>query len=165
MLRYDVRSWACACLVLGLSTAGCSNQAGVPASPADTRAADEAAIRAATGALEQVVAAKDLDTAVSLYDEAASLFVPKAPAAIGKAAIRLAWQGLLAVPGVKLTSHITALDIARSGDLAVERGTFEVLATDPQGKPSTETGQLVLVWKKQADGRWRILADTNADDR
>jgi len=142
--------------------AACSSQ---PAAPPDTRAADETAIRAASDVWNQAAAAKDLDKSVSVYTDDAVLFAPKAPAAIGKDSIRKGWQGLLAAPGLKLTVTTSGVDVARSGDLAVERGTFSVVTTDKKGKPNTETGQLVVVWKKQADGSWKVVADTNADDK
>jgi ketosteroid isomerase-like protein len=149
--------------VLTAAATGCSNQ-GASGAP-DTRAADEAAIRGATTAMEQRVSAKDLDKIVGDYEDNAVLFAPKAPASVGKAAIHDVWQGLLTVPGLKMTLKIGDVNIARSGDLAVERGSFAVDTTDKDGKANTETGQLVIVWRKQADGSWKIVADTNADDK
>jgi uncharacterized protein (TIGR02246 family) len=152
-------------VLFAVAAAGCSNQMGGAATPADTRAADEAAIRAKDGTYEQGVAAKDLDKILALYTDDAVLFAPKAPAAIGKAAIRAGWQGLLGAPGVKMTFKSTSVDVGRSGDLAVQRATFQVETTDKDGKPNTETGQAVVVWSKQADGAWKVIADTNADDK
>jgi len=151
--------------LLALAAAGCSNGTGTSGASADTRAADEAAIRAATSTMDQSVEAKDLDKILSLYQDDAVLFVPKAPAMVGKAAIHDGWQGLLGAPGLKMTLTITGVDVARSGDVAVERGSFQVVTTDKDGKPNTETGQLVMAWKKQADGSWKVIADTNADDK
>ena len=162
------RYWlvANAVAVAALAGAGCSNQTGGASAPADTRAADEAAIRAASGVFDQGIAAKDLDKAVSAYQDDAVLFAPKAPAAVGIAAIREAWKGLLGVPGIKMTLNIAAVDVARAGDLAVERGTFQVDSTDKDGKPApSEIGHFVIAWKKQAYGSWKITADTNADDK
>lgn len=151
--------------VLTVAAAGCSNSTGGAAAAPDTRAADEAAIRAATSAMEERVSAKDLDKIVGDYEDDAVLFAPKAPASVGKAAIHGAWQGLLGVPGLKMTLKITDVNVGRSGDLAVERGSFAVDTTDKDGKANTETGQLVMVWRKQTDGSWKIVADTNADDK
>lgn len=154
-----------ACAFAALTAAGCSNPPGGGAAAPDTRTADEATIRAATTGMEQSVSAKDLDKIVADYEDNAVLFAPKAPATVGKAAIHDAWQGLLMVPGLKMTLKVAAIDVSRSGDLAVERGSFAVDTTDKDGKPSTENGHLVMVWRKQADGSWKILADTNADDK
>ena len=166
MLRTRSSLFVCVSVLVALfSSVGCSNQTGVSTTAADTRAADEAAIRANDSTYEQGVAAKTADKILALYEDGAVLFAPKAPATIGKAAIREAWQGLLRVPGVKMTFKSTSVDVSRSGDLAMERGTFQVETTDKDGKPSTETGQAVIVWRKQADGSWKVMADTNADDK
>jgi ketosteroid isomerase-like protein len=61
-------------------------------------------------------------------------------------------------------SNVT-VDVARSGDVAEDRGSMQVTLTDKKGKSTTETGQYVLVWKKQADGSWKVAADTSANDK
>lgn len=145
--------------------AACSKQPAAPAAPPDTRAADEAAIRAASDAWNQATTARDLDKSLSVYTDDAVLLPAKAPAAVGKDSIRKVWQGFLAAPVLQLTATTTGIDVARSGDLAVTRGTYKVVTTDNKGKPTTETGQFVIVWKKQADGSWKVVADTNAADK
>ena len=141
--------------------AGCSQ---APA-PTDTRKADEAAITAAGDALGQAAEAKDLEKCMSFYVDDPVLFVPGAPAVVGKDAVRKALQGFLAVGALKLETSGTIIDVASSGDLAFERGSYANTITDAKGKTTTETGKLVLVWKKQGDGSWKIAADTNASDK
>jgi uncharacterized protein (TIGR02246 family) len=140
---------------------GCSQ---APA-PIDTRKADEAAIRAAGDALGQAFEAKDIEKSLSFYMDDPVLFVPKGPAVIGKDALRKAFQPFMAVPGLKLSTSGVIIDVAQSGDLAFARGSFTNTITDAKGKTTTESGKLILVWKKQADGSWKIAADTNADDQ
>jgi uncharacterized protein (TIGR02246 family) len=142
--------------------AGCSQ---APTPPADTRKADEAAITAAGVALAQAAEAKDLDKCMSFYVDDPVLFVPGAPAVIGKDAVRQAFAGFLGVQALKLETSGLIIDVAQSGDLAFERGSYSNTITDAKGKTTTETGKLALVWKKQADGSWKIAADTNASDR
>jgi ketosteroid isomerase-like protein len=74
-----------------------------------------------------------LAAACSNPDDDAVLFVPNAPALIGKVAISAAVQGMLAAPGVNLGFR--------------------------------ETGQVVLVRKKQTDGSWKVIVDANANDK
>ncbi len=143
--------------------AGCS-QAPAPA-PVDTRKADEAAITAAGNALAQAAEAKDIEKCMSFYVDDPVLFVPGTPAAIGKDAVRKAFQGFLAAPALKLETSGLIIDVAQSGDLAFERGSYSNTITDAKGKTTTEAGKLALVWKKQADGSWKIAADTNASDK
>lgn len=164
-MRFRATAFVCAGVLASIAGVGCSNQTGAATTSPDTRAADEAAIRAKDGTFEQGVAAKQVDTILALYDDGAVLFAPKAPAAIGKPAIREAFQGLLGAPGVKMSFKSTSVDVSRSGDLAMQRATFQIETTDKDGKPNTETGQAVMVWKKQSDGSWKVIADTNADDK
>jgi uncharacterized protein (TIGR02246 family) len=132
--------------------------------PPDTRKAAEAAISAAGIALGQAAEAKDLDKCMSFYVDDPVLFMPGAPAVIGKDAVRRVFAGLLAVQALKLETGGLIIDVAQSGDLAFERGSYSNTITDAKGKTTTQTGKLVLVWKKQADGSWKIAADTNAND-
>ena len=165
MLRTRSALFAWGGVLVVIAGVGCSNQSGVATTPPDTRAADEAAIRDKDGTFEQGVAAKDVTQILALYEDGAVLFAPKAPAAVGKAAIGEAFKGLLMAPGVKMTFKSTSVDVSRSGDLAMQRATFQVETTGKDGKPSTETGQAVMVWRKQSDGSWKVIADTNADDK
>lgn len=125
--------------------------------------AAKAAITAANDQWNKGIAAKDLDKCMSFYMDDAVLFAPNAPAAVGKDAIRAAWKQLLSAPSVQLTFPNTQIDVARSADLAVQRGPFQAVSTDAKGKSTTENGRFVIVWQKQADGSWKVLADTSAD--
>jgi uncharacterized protein (TIGR02246 family) len=142
--------------------AGCSQ---APAPPTDTRKANEAAITAAGVALGQAAEAKDIDKCLSFYVDDPVLFVPGAPAVVGREALRKAWQQFFNVQALKLETSGVIIDVAGSGDLAFERGSYSNTITDAKGKTITEAGKLVLVWKKQTDGSWKIAADTNASDK
>jgi uncharacterized protein (TIGR02246 family) len=157
--------FACGAVLVVVAGVGCSNQSGVATTPPDTRAADEAAIRDKDGTYEQGVAANDVEKILAIYEDGAVLFPPKAPAAIGKGAIGEAFKALLMAPGLKITFKSTSVDVSRSGDLAMQRATYQVETTGKDGKPDTETGQAVMVWRKQSDGSWKVIADTNAPDK
>lgn len=164
MLRTRSRLLALAAFVACFAAA-CSNQPAAPAAPPDTRAADETAIRAADANFAQWALAKDLDKCVSLYADDAVAFAPGMPAVSGKDNIRKFISGLLASPGLQLSIHIASVGVARSGDIAIDRGTVDSTITDKKGKATTQTVEYVLVWKKQADGSWRIAADTSANEK
>ena len=102
---------------------------------------------------------------MSFYVDDPVLIVLGAPAVVGKDALRKTFQGFLAVQALKLETSGLIIDVARSGDLAFERGSYSNTITDAKGKTTTETGKLALVWKKAADGSWKIAADTNASDK
>jgi len=127
--------------------------------PADNRAADERTIRDLDSKWAAAANSSDLEASVSYYADDASLLPPNAPIASSKEAIRAVWKSLLA-PGVSVSWQPSKVEVARSGDLAYLRGTYEVAL---KGK-SVDTGKLIEVWKKQADGNWKVTADTFNSD-
>jgi uncharacterized protein (TIGR02246 family) len=143
----------CGCLALLLLASACTQPA-----PPDTRAADEAAIRDADAQWSKTAAAGDLEGTVAYYAEDASLLAPNAPIASGKPAIRPMWAGLLG-PGTSISWQANRVEVARSSDLAYVEGTYQLTMKDPQGNPVNDKGKFVEVWKKQADGKWKVVAD------
>ena len=67
---------------------GCNQQATQTPPAADTRAADEAAVRAASAEWAKVAAAKDLEKTLSYYAEDASMLPPNMPIVTGAEARR-----------------------------------------------------------------------------
>ena len=135
-----------------------------PVEMPDTRVADEATIRNADADFAKEAAAKDLDKCMSLYADDAVFLSSNSPAVVGKDNIRAVIQRMLAAP-MQLTINVASVDVARSGDLAMDRGTVQSAVTDKKGKTTTQTSEYVLVWKKGADGVWKIAADTSANQK
>lgn len=129
------------------------------------RAADEAAIRAASAAWSQAATAKDLDKAVSFYSDDALVLPDKAPAIKGVENFRKDWAPLLALPGPGLSWKTSALEVARSGDLAYETGAYNFITTDKKGKSTDYKGKYLVIWKKQSDGAWKVAVDTDNPDQ
>jgi len=143
----------CGCLALLLLTSSCSQP-----TPPDTRAADESAIRDQDAQWSKAAGANDLESTVSFYSDDASLLPPNAPIAVGKQAIRASWASMLG-PGVSISWSVSKVEVARSSDLAYLIGVYQMTSKDPQGKPVTDHGKLVEVWKKQPDAKWKTVAD------
>ena len=125
---------------------------------ADTRAADERALKELDADWSSAASAKDVDKTVSYYTDDAVLMPPNAPIAAG-AAIRDFWKTMITSPGFGGGWKATKAEVARSGDLGYVTGTYELTANDPGGKPLTDRGKFVEIWKKQADGKWKAVAD------
>ena len=51
------------------------------------------------------------------------------------------------------------IEVARSGDIGYAIGTFEGVVDDAPVK-----GKYVEIWKKQADGSWKVAADMFSPD-
>ena len=143
----------CGSLALLLLASACSQ------APPDNRAADEKTIRDLDSKWAAAANASDLEASVSYYTDDAALLPPNTPIANGKEAIRAVWKGLLA-PGVSVSWKPSKVEVARSGDLAYLRGVYQVTV---KGKPE-DTGKLIDVWIKQADGTWKVTADTFNSD-
>ncbi len=141
------------CLALLLVASGCNQ------TPADTRAADESALKEADAQWAKTAATRDLDGTVAYYTDYASLLPPNAPLATCKQAIRAVWATLLAPENTLPPWQITKVEVARSGDLGYVIGTYDMTTKDPQGKITADHGKLLEVWKKQADGKWKTVAD------
>jgi uncharacterized protein (TIGR02246 family) len=143
----------CGCLALLLLTSSCTQQA-----PPDTRAADESAVRDTDAQWSKTAMANDLDGTVSFYTDDASLLPPNAPIATGKQAIRAVWASMLS-PDTTVSWQVSKADVARSGELAYVMGTYQIAAKNVRGKSQEDHGKMVEVFKKQADGKWKTVAD------
>jgi len=51
-----------------------------------------------------------------------------------------------------------------SGDLGYTNGRFEARFRDAKGNAAMRTGRYLTVWKKQADGSWKVVRDIGVQD-
>src|SRR5690349_24425086 len=144
---------ACALFLLSLSIA-CQTQA-----TPDTRANDEAALKKLDDEWSKAAGSKDVEKTISYYSDDAVVMPPNIPTLTGKDAIRTLWKSMLDSPGFSGGWKATKVEVARSGDLAYVSGTYEFNEKDDGGKPMTDKGKFLEVWKKQADGNWKCRAD------
>ena len=136
-----------------------------PPAPPDTRAADEQAIRDIEGAWVKEFAAKDVDKLVGHYEDDASTMIPDLPLIQGTTAIRAAMKEELADPKFMIDFHPTKVEVSKGSDMAYSQGTYTVTSTDPKTKKViNEKGNYVEVYKKQADGSWKVVEDISSDD-
>jgi len=103
-------------------------------------------------------AAKDVEATASYYMDDASLLPPNAPIQSGKQAIHAAWAGLLGSVD-SIAWQPTKVEASRSGDMAYTIGVYQMNSKDAKGRPVADHGKYVEVWKKQADGNWKVVAD------
>jgi uncharacterized protein (TIGR02246 family) len=155
--RFTLLFASSALLAFGI---GCT-QTVVQQPPAPDLGAIETNIRGFDKDWAAAVAAKDLDKSTSYYADDGRMFPPDAPPAVGKDSVRKAWSGLLTAPDfVSLTFAPTSVQVAQAGDMAYELGTYEIAMKDKKGKPVSQKGEYVVVWKKQADGSWKVEVDS-----
>ena len=63
------------------------------------------------------------------------------------------------MPGFAIQWVATNAGVAESGDLGYTIGTFE-LTSEQDGVSMVTVGKFVTVWRKQADGSWKVEVDT-----
>ena len=130
----------------------------------DSRALNERAIREADSATLKAAQANDVNGVVANYADDASWLPPNSPLVHGKAAIREGWAKLMGNPGFTLDWQINKLEVARSGDIAYTIYAYQMALDGANGKPITDQGKDMAVWKKQADGTWKMVAETFSSD-
>jgi uncharacterized protein (TIGR02246 family) len=151
-------------LIGALALAGCAAEGPPPAEPPDTRADDEAAIRAAIEDWSASAQAKDAAKFASFYTEDGILMLEQMANLQGPTAIEEAHAAMMRDPSFDLSFAADHVEVARSGDLAYETGSYTMTMSDPEGNPATHTGHYVVVWKKDAAGSWKVAVDVPVSD-
>ena len=101
---------------------------------------------------------------ISVKADDAVLLPPNAPIARDRKSIRESWAGLLG-PNTGVSWKVSKVEVAKSGELGYLYGTYSLAIRDPKGgAPVSDTGKLVEIWKKQADGKWKCIVDTYNSD-
>ena len=86
-----------------------------------------------------------------VYADNAVLLPPNMAAVTGRENIVKYWSGM--VQGGPVDLDLIMEDFMVDGDLAVDRGRYEITA------PFKDSGKYVVVLRKQASGDWRIVTD------
>jgi ketosteroid isomerase-like protein len=77
----------------------------------------------------------------------------------GLEAIREAMEGMLSPPGVSLTWDPIRAHASADGTLGFTVGEYEVTSPGEDGQPAVSHGLYVSIWRRQADGSWKVMMD------
>ena len=131
----------------------------------DTRDADIKAVKDVEAAWVNDIATKDVDKFASHYSDDASVLMPNAPIINGSDNIKVALKPMLADPNFALTFQSTRAEASKGGGFVYTVGTYSMTRSGPKDKTAvTETGKYLTVFKKQADGSWKAVADMMNSD-
>jgi uncharacterized protein (TIGR02246 family) len=126
----------------------------------DQRVFNEAEIRAAERALEQALQSPDPTAWVFSYTEDAVFVAPGAPAVQGRAALLQMAKAMKPLSSVSIQPMRTE----GSGGLATVYGHASWVNGRPPETGSVSKMRLIIVWRKEADGQWRVAQELlNAD--
>ena len=126
----------------------------------DQRMFDETEIRAAERALEQALQSPDPTAWVFSYTEDAVFVAPSAPAVQGRAALLQMAKAMKPLSSVS----IQAVRTEGSGSLATVYAHASWVSGRPPEAGSIAKVRGIIVWRKEADGQWRVAQELlNAD--
>lgn len=131
-----------------------------PPNPADVRAS----LIAADQAFAAATATNGLDGWMAAFDTAAIQMEPDVPFSPGLEAIRAAMAPAFADTSWRLTWVPTMAFASEAGDLGYTLGTWQSTRYNDSGRGQVTTGKYVTIWRKQADGGWKVVFDGGNPD-
>ena len=151
-------------LLVVLTAGGCAKQAETPPAPPPI---DAAAIRDTIQAREREWSAAYLAGnaagVASLYTEDGAQIQPAGDWRRGRDAITAGMKAELDTLNVTAREDIPE-EVIVAGDYVVEFGRYSYTATAKKGnKPVSGAGRYMVLWRKDADGQWRLHRDLGSD--
>ena len=114
-------------------------------------------IETANAAFVKAYNAKDAAAVAAMYDEEAAVLPSNDLRVDGRANIQKFWQGGIDYGFTALTLSTT--EAQSTGEWAYEVGNYTAKYPDKSGKMLDDIGKYVVIWKKSADGNWRLYRD------
>jgi ketosteroid isomerase-like protein len=149
----------CGCFAVLLVASGCQKAS----APAVDPKASEQAVKDADVAWSKAAEGHDLINVLAYYAGDAVVMPAHEAMLTNKADMLKSWTALLDKNN-SISWKPVWVESAKSGDLVYVVGTYMRTMKVGKGKPVTDRGKYLEVWKKQDDGTWKVEADTwNSD--
>jgi uncharacterized protein (TIGR02246 family) len=117
---------------------------------------DDAAIRSVLSSYEAALNASNTEAVMPLYSEDGVFMAPNFQSAIGKAAVRQAYDAVFKAITLKVKFTIAELVMMSSEWAFVRTNSAGTQKVNASGAASAEANQELFIFKKGGDGRWRI---------
>ncbi len=117
------------------------------------------ALQAADAAYSAGFTAMNADSFASMYAADAKMYPPNDSARTGTDAIRAFGAQFAAMQGLSVTFHPIEVGVGGGGDMGYSLSHYVVTYPKPDGTSGTDQGHDFHVWRKQADGSWKIVVD------
>ncbi|MDH3614670.1 MAG: nuclear transport factor 2 family protein [Gammaproteobacteria bacterium] len=81
----------------------------------------------------------------------------------GPDAIAEAWSVFFAEDGPTIKWRPQFVEVLEDGELALTRGPYQMIATNEQGEEIEYWGTFNSVWRRNANGEWRVVFDAGSE--
>ena len=140
--------------IVFMISASCS-----PAAPPVDVEAERAALTEADSRYGSTAATRDLETFLAFYASDAAMYPPEGATVTGLDNIRSFAGAFFADPAFSATFRSLAVEVSQDGDMGYTLSTGDLAYTGPDGNLIAERIRDFHVWRKQADGTWKIVVD------
>jgi ketosteroid isomerase-like protein len=107
---------------------------------------------------------KNAAAAAAFYAPEGAMLAPNRPRLSGKNALTKFIVKSFRLDHYDIVWHAKKAEVAQSGELGYTSGSYEMSFRQPRGKLYFDKGKYVMVWKKQADGTWKVAFDISNSD-
>jgi ketosteroid isomerase-like protein len=134
-------------------------KATAPAAAPGQHAAAASALRAVVEDYRSAINKRDLDRLLSFYAADGWQLAQNGAIATTDADRRAFWQAIQHLPISQDTVDVAdRIEIADSGELAVQYGEFRQIYLDGKGGFKSVPQKFINSWRKQANGEWKLTA-------
>jgi len=151
------RSLSVLATVLAVAHSAATVRAQAPA-----HAADAAAILKADADFAQSVAQKNRARFLSFIAEVTTFNGGSAQELRGRDAVTKGWDDFFQPDGPTLSWTPTGSEVVGAGDLGYTTGRSLFRAKGADGAVIERRGEYLTVWRRQADGAWKVIFDTGS---
>lgn len=110
----------------------------------------------------QAVADRNVDRFVAFIDENATFNSGGDVVERGRTAVQQAWAPYFKPGGPTLMWKPDKAEVLPQGEVGYTVGHWERRVTDATGQTSVTHGNYLTVWRKQADGSWKVVFDAGS---
>jgi len=139
---------------LALAMAACAPQA-----PSVDVAAETEALRDAAARYNAAVEALDAPGVAAFYADDCRSMPPNEATLIGPAAFQAFLAEASTIEGFAVSLEPPDVVVGAGGDVGYTVGNVQITAPGPDGELETVEERDVHVWRKQADGTWKLVVD------
>ena len=130
-----------------------------PPAPAVDVAAETEALRAEARAYSAAVEALDAVGMAAYYADDSRSMPPNEATIVGPAGMQAFLEEASTIEGFAVTVDLPEVVVGAGGDVGYTVGGVRITAPGPDGELTTTNKRDVHIWRKQADGNWKLVID------